>query len=85
MAIVANIANYLILMKEGILVDQGEPKRFLETLHTHIQKLFSASSQKLILKENEISEGKLLEVNSVSVNYKSHNRDFFQKVHLSRR
>ena len=38
LAVVANIANYLILMKEGILVDQGEPKRFLETLHTHIQK-----------------------------------------------
>ena len=80
LAIVANIANYLILMKEGILVDQGEPKKvFRDLAHPYTKKLFSASSQKLILKENEISEGKLLEVNSVSVNYKSHNRGLFSK------
>ena len=80
LAIVANIANYLILMKEGILVDQGEPKKvFRDLAHPYTKKLFSASSQKLILKENEISEGKLLEVNSVSVNYKSHNKGIFSK------
>ncbi len=75
-----SIANYLILMKEGILVDQGEPRKvFRDLAHPYTKKLFSASSQKLILKENEISEGKLLEVNSVSVNYKSHNRGLFSK------
>ena len=80
LAIVANIANYLILMKEGILVDQGEPKKvFRDLAHPYTKKLFSASSQKLSLKENEISEGKLLEVNSVSVNYKSHNKGIFSK------
>ena len=52
LAIVANIANYLILMKEGILVDQGEPKKvFRDLAHPYTKKLFSASSQKLILKE----------------------------------
>ena len=46
LAIVANIANYLLLMKDGILVDQGKPiKVFKDLSHPYKQKLFSASNQ----------------------------------------
>ena len=80
LAIVANISNYLLLMKEGILVDQGQPKRvFRDLSHPYTKKLFSASSEQFSFKENNLSKEKLLEVRSVSVNYGSHERGIFSK------
>ena len=80
LAIVANIANYLLLMKEGVLVDQGKPRQVFKDLsHPYTKKLFSASRQRFSFKENNLSEEKLLEVRSVSVNYKSHEKGVFSK------
>ena len=80
LAIVANISNYLLLMREGILVDQGQPKKvFRDLSHPYTKKLFSASSEQVSFKETNPSKEKLLEVRSVSVNYRSHERGIFSK------
>ena len=80
LAIVANISNYLLLMKEGILVDQGRPKKvFRDLSHPYTKKLFSASSEQFSFKETNPSKEKLLEVRSVSVKYRSHERGIFSK------
>ena len=46
---------------------------------TYTKKLFSASSEQFSFKENNLSKEKLLEVRSVSVNYRSHERGIFSK------
>ena len=80
LAIVANIANYLLLMKDGILVDQGKPiKVFKDLSHPYTQKLFSASNQSLALKKRAYSGEELLEVKSISVSYKSNDKGILFK------
>ncbi len=77
LAVVADMADRIIVMRNGEVVEQGETKTLLREMHhPYTRMLFAASSHKVTLPESRAT-GPLLEVKGVCRDYRTPRTTFF--------
>ncbi|WP_298858593.1 dipeptide ABC transporter ATP-binding protein [uncultured Sulfitobacter sp.] len=80
LAVVADMADRIIVMREGEIVEQGQTKNLLrEMQHPYTRMLFAASSHKVDLPQTEAAHP-LLEVTNVSRDYHTPRKTLFGKT-----
>ena len=80
LAVVADMADRIIVMREGQIVEQGQTGTLLrEMQHPYTRMLFAASSHKVDLPQTETAHP-LLEVTNVSRDYRTPRKTLFGKT-----
>lgn len=71
LAVVADVADHIVIMKDGKVVEQGDRATFFETMeHDYSKKLFAASKHESKAKFIADGEEIILEVRNVTKDYK---------------
>jgi peptide/nickel transport system ATP-binding protein len=84
LAVVADMADRIIVMRSGEIVEQGETATLLRTMqHPYTQMLFAASSHTVSLPQTQ-NDAPLLEVRGVSRDYHTPRKTLFGKPGLFR-
>jgi peptide/nickel transport system ATP-binding protein len=84
LAVVADMADRIIVMRKGEIVEQGETETLLTQMrHPYTRMLFAASSHQVVLPNAPTAEA-LLEVTGVSRDYRTPRKTLFGKPGLFR-
>lgn len=84
LAVVADMADRIIVMRNGQVVEQGQTNALLQNMqHPYTRMLFSASSHKVTLPDT-VTSAPLLEVKSVSRDYRTPRKTLLGKPGLFR-
>jgi len=80
LAVVADMADRIIVMRKGEIVEQGESQALLRNMqHPYTKQLFAASTHKVTLPKTK-AQSPLLEVRNVSRDYRTPRKTLFGKA-----